>query len=212
MVYFTLQIVVGALLSKEDLVKFGADFEDADDDDEYPYLGEDILEGDIKIFRFPGHSKTSTKLYLVGIPLHTYYHRVDARCDQCTLRNACDTCLGRTNNGVYDILSITEQPTEVPLENVCFECYSDNRESLGGPEQNVPVVDGRCIGDPEAASLKSCKTCGSRVEWRFCPETVLKRDYHYEQLDRFLSYPSKKGKKVYPIKLYFMADDCVCCS
>ncbi len=84
-----------------------------------------------------------------------------------------------------------------------------------GPRHDVRIeeVDGsrRCIEDPlVTAGLVKCSTCGNLPDWRFCAQTVLEKDYRYKELKTFLQRFSKLKNK--PIKLYYLLDDCLCCT
>lgn len=101
--------------------------------------------------------------YLAGIPLHTYWRRVGMHSDKCDHRHCgghgeesdadknatpdyytlCDTCIGTTDNGVYDVGAMIERPAEVNLRHVCLRCYADDRRDLGPPHQDLPVVNRR---------------------------------------------------------------------
>lgn len=211
MVYTTLELILGVVVSQEELAKIT----DVDEDGLPEKLDLDKTRGGehVKIYPFPCCSEARGKQYLIGIPLHVYYRKHGVRCDKCHPQGfwVCNTCLGTTNNGVYDVVAIHKGPVEANLRHVCLYCFSDNRKDLMAPQEDLPVVGHRVQGDPDNPNLLRCETCGLKPDWRFCPQNAMKKwVHHYEQLKKVLK--SNHVPEDREIKFYYMIDDCLSCS
>ena len=156
MVYSTVSIVLGAVLTKEELETL--DFDE---------VGETLLcRKNVEIFRVP-HNED---LYIIGLQMHVYYHKTGLKCGSCPKHSLCDSCIGQTNNGYYDVRSMNDRAVEVNLRHVCLFCFSDNKADLGAPKENLPVVGGRCVGPENPEGIKCCNTCGHKPDFRFSPQ------------------------------------------
>ena len=209
MVYKTVCIVLGYRISREDLENL-ADFD---------YDGPDMecfsdLRCGLKIdsFTFPCcHGDGKPQEYILGFVVHTYY-RFHTRCSECESSNfVCDACLGTTNNGYYDVTKIADEMPEVNIRNICFHCYSDNREDLGAPLTTARVVDHE-YQEIEGLQLKHCKTCNLLPHKYRSPSDVLIQYYRGEQLCAELKKCGQKNIKRADIKLYYVVDDCLLCT
>lgn len=173
---------------------------------------------DVLISSIHDHNSRGTEEgFIIGVALHVYYRRHNIKCRDCKEFTCCDTCIGQTNNGFYDVSGICDKPTEVNLRHICFACFADNRDDLMAPvKDKIYGKDNKEEkSTPQAKSgrrppPKLCSTCGCKPDDRFCPETMLQRDYRCEQLKKFLQkYPALKDKE---IKLYYLLNDCLCCT
>lgn len=201
MVYFTLQVVLGVEVSREEL-------EEITDVDECGYVEESELADNITVFQFPCCSKNNGVKYIIGESLHKYY-RKHTRCDKCEKYTVCDTCIGQTNNGYYDVDAIFSGPVEANIHHICLHCFADNKKDLGGLKEDLPIVDDRCVGPQDPPGLQTCDVCGLKPDWRFTPESMLKRfDRRYQRIANFL----KEEKLTRKIAFYLMVDDCLSCT
>jgi hypothetical protein len=215
MVYTTLEVILGIVVSREDLVRILNLEIDPDQDplDDDRTLGTTLAGRPVRIYGFPCCSPANGKQYLIGLSLHLYYRKHGVHCDQCHPNRlwVCNTCLGTTNNGVYDVVAIHKGPVEANLRHICLHCFADNRKDLMAPQEDLPVVDNRVQGDPNNPALLRCETCGIKPDWRFCPQTVLKKwVHHYEQLKNVLKVHDVPLDRA--IKFYYMVNDCMSCT
>lgn len=131
MVFDTVQIIRGHLLSHDDLCNFveylknffGADelknFFGVDESKRYPFLDEksfdprenlhlinDLISRfkGVKLYAWPCCSGVEGK-YLLGHSVKKY-SRLTVKCDVCEEYTCCDVCLGLTENGLYDVRKI----------------------------------------------------------------------------------------------------------
>ena len=129
MVYTTLSIVYGHIVDK----KYLEDYLGVEFDDDYPE--KDWIESPncdnyiLNIFRYPCCSKIAGKHFIIGHEVHQYYHK-KASCDNCGKYTSCDTCIGTTTNGVYDVDKILNEVIEVDPKHICQHCYHDNKQNF----------------------------------------------------------------------------------
>ena len=78
-------------------------------------------------------SEQSYKIFVLGRCVKKY-ERINVQCDNCTENSCCDTCLGQTENGFYNVNEMYESNTIIKVEpdNICNWCYNDNREKIEG--------------------------------------------------------------------------------
>lgn len=209
MVYTTVEIVLGVIMSREELEKIV----DLDEDGyvEDPVL--DTIRGvySVRIYMYPCCSEARGEQYLIGVPLHTYYRKHGVRCGDCEEYSVCDMCIGITNNGFYDVCAIHNGPVEVPLRHICQHCFADNKKDLQAPEKDLPIVGNQIQGSSSDSQALPCETCGREPDWRFSPENVLTgRTSMYRLLRETLNgHLVPKDKK---IAFYYMVDDCLSCT
>lgn len=207
MVYTELTIVIGAVVSFEDLKNI---FEVED-----PYELDSIhdeLNDKMELLSFNCCSKSANKLFIIGYTLHTYYRNY-VRCEDCGERTVCDKCIGHTNNGYYDVQSILDGPTEVPIRNVCFNCFADNCVDMKARSETVQIVDNRYVfanGDEKHANddALACKVCNNKFEGYKNPTDTLKQNYKYQIISKFLNTNNVESEP----KLYYLVNDCLSCT
>lgn len=84
----------------------------------------------IQIYTPPCCSGISYKQFVVGHCLKQY-ERIQVGCDKCiNTPYCCNTCIGQTENGYYDIDVIFDNFLEVNKNNICQYCHNDKREEL----------------------------------------------------------------------------------
>lgn len=66
-------------------------------------------------------------LYIVGRNVKSY-DQLSIKCDNCTSSSPCVKCLGQTNNGYYDIETISKNIVTIDEKQICKWCYNDHRE------------------------------------------------------------------------------------
>lgn len=77
------------------------------------------------IYRCPYCSGLQNK-FILGTLVKSY-HRLKIKCDECEKYTSCDKCLGMTENGYYDVETISENVVQLPNECVCFACGNDKK-------------------------------------------------------------------------------------
>lgn len=199
MVYTKVYIVFGLIVDRRDLRKILKKVNLEYSDDEYHYLIQYHKDLTIEARRIMNHEKDPS--FWVGIILHTY-SRYIMHCLDCPKLSSCDMCIGSTSNGYYNITEITKEPQEVNIRNICMYCFHDNRVDLKTPISDWEIIDGKIQIDKSFKSNR-CTNCNQEQTNRFSPETVLKREFMYERM--------KKLSKSEP-KLYYILDDCLCCT
>jgi len=215
MVYTTLEVVLGFVISKDELVKLLELELEEEGDDVLDYDIEKLFDEldygrEVKLYSFPCCSDSRGQLFIIGRSVHKYY-RKPIRCDDCGKYTVCDRCIGHTNNGYYDVCAIVDKPIEVNVKHICPWCFHDNGQDLGGPQTTAPVVDQRFQPtDYNPCDRKQCTVCnGFPNEFR-SQEDYMKfhNSHYYSQL--------KKIQKDYewekPMKFYYMIDDCLSCT
>ncbi len=207
MVYTTVEIILGVSVTRENLEKM-IDVDEGGYVDEI-CIGTTIANENVNVHQFPCCSEAAGQQYIVGISLHKYYRKHGIRCEKCPDKyHVCNTCLGTTNNGCYDVDSFYSGPVEANIRHICLHCFSDNKRDLLSPQKDLPVLNNRVQGDKE--DMICCNTCGIEPDWRFSPETSLKRVHHYEQLKEVLKRCN--APKNCEIKFYYVVDDCMSCT
>jgi hypothetical protein len=88
-------------------------------------INKSISHWNYKIYEFPCCSSLGNK-FIFGTKIKSY-HRLKTRCDKCEKHTSCDKCLGMTENGFYDVVTIFENVVEAPSEIICFACGNDKR-------------------------------------------------------------------------------------
>lgn len=204
MVYKTLEIILGFVVSKGELEKLMNV-----DSGGYPEKNVLTQVSDflIKVYTFPCCSPSQGKKYIIGIPLHTYYRMHGVKCNNCTDYFACNTCIGITNNGFYDVIKIFNKPVKVDINKICLHCFSDKQE-LNALQIDLPIVNNRVQGDLKNNNLQKCNTCGILPDNRFTQKTMLKK------FNNKYSLLKEKSKNITnnSINFYYMIDDCLSCT
>lgn len=82
-----------------------------------------------RLYPFPNCSKIK-HLCILGEKVREYDRRWHF-CFDCK-KNAtpCDTCIGYTSNGFYNVKSIQDDVEQVNMENLCLKCGHDQRYPL----------------------------------------------------------------------------------
>jgi len=200
MVYKSIKIVLGIAVSNK-IVKTLAE---RDENEWINTMGTLKCKKNVNIYQLPGHN---SKKFIIGISLHKYFRKHVPNCEECDEYIMCDTCIGQTNNGFYDVITMIEEPIEVNIRNICFHCFSDHTDDLGAPLENILPAD--YMSERNSDRLQECSTCGLKPDFRFCPKTALNRNHYFDQLSKFFQdYDELMNKK---IKFYYLVDDCLCC-
>ena len=133
MVYTQINLIRGFVATAEDLAKYRIGEEE---DQSY-----DLKNEFVSVFSFGCCSKSRGKLFIAGMSRRIYV-RVKAGCGKiidpqsaykwfCGVqRLVCDTCIGETDNGNYDVQAILDGPVVAPDEHICPNCYEDNRTTF----------------------------------------------------------------------------------
>ncbi len=120
MVYTELNIVAGVVLTDEERAKFEEETEMP------PRLHENLKKYVYIPISFYGSKCCGKKETVIfGIVVHTYY-RSCQRCEKCDKYTVCDTCIGQTNNGNYDVDKMSEFDVKVERRHLCPNCFADN--------------------------------------------------------------------------------------
>ncbi len=213
MVYTTVKIVLGVIITENELSKL---LELESNDDIIEYDVESMFNGDIgdaygtKLYPFPCCSNFAGKLFIVGKKVNKYY-RKPIRCDDCPKYCVCDRCIGHTNNGYYDVISMLNGPTEVNIRHMCLRCFHDNLEDLNGPLKTANLVDNCFVStDYDQCLRKHCSVCNDMPNEYRCPQDSMEffRKKKYEKLKAFVSDNGYQKE----IKFYYVIDDCLSCS
>lgn len=213
MVYTKLWIILGVKISYDDLRKY---FIDADELEDFRY-DDETLDPKLGIKLYQPGCCSESKECILGFIVHTYYRKV-TRCENCPTYCVCDTCIGMTNNGHYDVQKIRNEVVEVNLRHVCFNCYHDNKKDLGGLHEsrltNPSTVAQKFIGQMGSEGEK-CQVC-NRVNNNNCrtPAELLEwQDHRCEIIRRWIeekmNLPKGSGQKP---KLYYKLNDCSSCT
>jgi hypothetical protein len=196
--YHTVSIVLGAVVTKEELMNY-ATYNEEESRFQKGSIGK-VPCGRVCIHSLPGHEEEAENTFVIGFDLHTYYRYHNTGCEKCEKYTCCDTCIGQTSNGFYDVVKMQEEIIEVNLRHVCLHCYADNRFDLG--MGTIEWVHNK---------LKCCKTCGKYPAYpEKSPEDALARDYHVEQLRKFID--KREVIKGRHIGFYYIMGGCMCCT
>lgn len=76
----------------------------------------------VKLFSSPCCSECTD--WLLGTIVHTIYRRY-LYCRSCEEFSCCDTCIGQTVYGWYDTEKILNSFIEIPNDQICHVCHSD---------------------------------------------------------------------------------------
>jgi hypothetical protein len=206
MVYFTFELFAGIVVTKEELIEKGVTFDEDNDMNREQQIIHSASGSGLSIYTFPCCSKSRAKIYIIGRKVHVYYRKY-TKCGQCDKYSVCDTCIGETNNGNYNVDKILDEPVKVNMNHICYYCFSDNRKHLGYPTINVPVVDGMCVISKDHP-IVPCNTCGRKPDRRFNAEQTFEKSLTYRNIHGFskVFFPDKK------INIYYTLDDCLSCT
>jgi hypothetical protein len=83
----------------------------------------------IQLYTPPCCSKMCQEYYVLGHCVKIY-RRLDVQCEKCTNYFCCDTCLGQTENGFYDMNKLFNEIVEVNEKHVCGWCNNDKKDEL----------------------------------------------------------------------------------
>ena len=131
MVFTQLEILQGYIVTVEAIKKFLEKATDINDEDFY-FDVVDVFNKTVaktlglKLYIFPCCSKNQGKLYYLGNIVKKYKRKLH-RCEDCTKYSVCDSCIGSTSNGFYDVDKIINEPVKVDWNNLCMYCYHDHR-------------------------------------------------------------------------------------
>ena len=211
MVYQTLKIVLGFVVSKQQLSEL-LDIPKEEmlmNNDQFSSSLHDAfnVDSNVKVYGYPCCSPLSDKKWIIGIEMHKYYRKL-TNCKDCGEYSTCDTCIGFTNNGYYNIIQIFEKITKVNLRNICFSCFHDNKEDMELPIKTTEIVNGRFV--PTELSNKQCNCCGFTNSSFRNPRDHL--EFSYDHLFRKLNVINSNVEKNRPIKLYYVINDCLSCT
>lgn len=107
---------------------------------------------------------------------------VPKACKDCDEYSMCDTCLGQTVNGYYDVVQLFHNVVAVPEKEICQYCRNHTRPS------------------------KICQRCKAPAgEQSIFGSTRLKA----KEIEKFLAIP---GYKCGPLQFFAVVDDCLSCS
>lgn len=211
MVYTELIIVAGIVVNKNEISP-EADYVGIEIDEDGYVQNTEFNDKRMEVFSFPCCSKSQNEKYIIGFKLHTYYHKV-VKCGDCDRNSCCDTCIGETNNGNYDVEKILDGPVEVNIRHLCLYCFSDNKVDLGAPLKTCKLNE-NCFDEAEMKENKKkslfCKTCNRKPDERYSPEECLSKFGTYKlQLKKEFKGTTLENK---PVKFYYMVNDCISCT
>jgi len=210
MVYTTLEIIQGFVISKAELTKL-LELEDEEDDDDIEQIFDDLgYNKNINLYSFPCCSQSRGKLFIIGRSMHKYY-RQPVKCNDCKEYTVCDRCIGHTNNGYYDVCAIVERPIEVNIRHICPWCFHDNKQDLNGPQTTAPIVGQRFQSTNYDPSVRrTCDVCGGKPNEFRCPLDYMKfhNSHYYKQLMDI----QKDHQLEKTIEFYYMVNDCLSCT
>lgn len=207
MVYKKLELVIGLVLTYQDVMKI---FNLTHLDELYSF--EFQLPHEMQLYHFRCCSESNEKLFIIGYTKHTYYRKY-IRCTDCPQYCVCSKCIGFTNNGHYDVQQILDGPTKVNIRNICLECFADNRIDMGARLETLPVVNHRFIRPTDEKYIENpkCTTCNSQIKLKSSfrsPKDQLCFDGGYNRLSKF----AKKHCIDQEPQMYYMIDDCCSCT
>lgn len=193
MVFKKMQIVLGYAVSRPAFVTQILKQNASDDIDEYnPFyegaVEEIVFPKNIDLYRFQCCSELNESSCIIGTTVHTYYRKY-IKCDKCTDYTCCDTCIGETNNGYYDVDTILNKLVECDPIRLCPTCFADNKS-------------------PFLPKMK-CTVC-NRKWYEINP--AHNEIYVAVMNDCRSLVGLKKDDPVEIPKFYFMLDDCVSCT
>ncbi len=102
---------------------------------------------DIMLYKYACCSEIGYENYVIGIMVKSW-ERTNVSCDKCEGFYACNTCLGTTDNGYYDVEMILNDVVTVPSDNVCYHCWRDNGNNIQ-----------KCIECGQVPQIKFEDTC-----------------------------------------------------
>lgn len=82
----------------------------------------------IRLFSWPCCTKISD-VYFLGV-ITKKYNRLRVRCNKCEKYSLCDTCIGQTENGFFDVSKILNTVFIVDDSHICQWCFNDKKEDV----------------------------------------------------------------------------------
>lgn len=208
MVYTTLKVVLGFIITNEELIQL-LDLKLGENESHFDYDIENLFndlgyDRKIELYSFPCCSESRGKLFLINITMHKYYRKM-IKCEKCKEYTVCDSCIGYTNNGYYDVDTIFNKPTEINVRQICPWCFHDNGCDLGGPQTTASQPT-----DYDPSIRKQCTVCNLKPDIRRSPgDYMIWKNHHmYTRLETI----QKDHEFKQPIKIYHVIDDCLSCS
>ncbi len=194
MVFSKVQLVVGVVVDRAFIIKLlKLTPEEAEDEGNCIGFGEIAQKKSrgkmkLKILPYPGCSEIEGEKYIIGKIMKSWV-RKNSRCEKCEKYSLCDTCIGQTCYGFYDVMKIVNSIVEVPVEHVCLRCWKDNKKPIS-----------------------VCEDCGTIPNWNHRFDTEQKYELKDTEIVKQLNTYKKTKKIENPIGIYLMLDDCLCCS
>lgn len=233
MVYTSVTICYGLCFTKKQLIdiyqKNPSSFVEKDDDSYYI----DIMnEFDLDHINNVCCLKDEEQNFFVYVPIRVYDRTENMSnftrrrkglpvCNDCDEDFMCETCLGMTENGYYNVEKLRKEPTI--CENFCFYCGHDNKAKDVLKENN------------------KCEKCNEQIMTSLYSRCVLEiiQNKNYGTLIDFIDNDTKESvkklasskyylemekakikiiqfKEKYDLnekgKLYYMIDDCFSCT
>ncbi len=166
-------------------------------------FNENVSNGPIKLHLFYCFSNSAEKLFIVGITINKYYRQF-IRCNHCD-QELSDRCIGYTNNGYYDVLSMFDNPSEVIVEKLCVNYFHDNKSEL---KTNVIIGGDLVLPVFNCSKIKYCEICKHSPNNFISVENYMKLNMNSE-CQKLYNF---KSKKVFSqlIKFYYVIDCCLC--
>jgi hypothetical protein len=157
------------------------------------------MKSNIKVYGFSCCSSISETQIILGVELSKYY-RTKIRCRDCGTNTCCDTCIGMTSNGYYDVDKIHNKPVTVNLDHMCLYCGFDNKTDM-------------CFKNDEGKEIRiPCKNCfRARQHKSDSKLTSLKYNNNAEFNDIKKITKLLKSDLLEPA-VYYMIDDCLSCT
>lgn len=209
MVYTTVSVIYGVILNRKEVMKL-LEIDSEEDLDEFLfddlYISQKVGSVDIKLYRFPCCSESKDEKWILGKEMHKYYRRFVEKCPDCGEYTYCDRCIGATDNGYYPVIEIFNQPIEVDIRHLCFNCFHDNRKDMGYRYTTAKIVNNRFLRDDYNPELiKRCEVCNIKSENIYrSPQDFMK--FTYDFINRKLNTYGKNPK------FYYMLNDCISCT
>jgi len=188
MPYSVVYLIVGVVVTDEQL-KAIPSIETEDEDNYVAHTIKKTKNGDIDLYVYPACSKIGGKKFIIGSIEKTWVRKL-SKCAECEDDSCCNTCIGQTEYGHYDVEKILNQVVECPLKNVCMYCWRDNKKTI----------------------MKGCRACGHIPNWDMRFNTPADNKFKdkpiVKEVEKYMQKKHIEGE----VKIYYAIDFCLCCS
>jgi hypothetical protein len=147
MVYTKVELIFGVKLDKKEIFADEALSDYFEESDENGNIDQTSDFPEVLTLYKPVCHSGTPNIFFIGKTLHTAYHKVYATCQDCLSGSKCSRCIGKTNEGFFDVEKIHREGCIVVNPSfICSNCdaflQEENCQVCGvhRPEKPWPMI------------------------------------------------------------------------